>query len=216
MELTEYSSRKDLLEALKKVANYSSQSIENDKKLRRCIRMGKALCSKRVRTPEKLSALYLVYCDKKIKSIGRFVQSTLLIPGKEGMSMVFEFGNFLAVIHGHAIKRYMERSTFSGTFEQCQEKLIVDLGNYSYSEKDRTDEDTYYVYFDGGIFLCKVIDEVFHLRTFIMNRQCYPVQRMMSLSSENFRDGLRRESVGSVNDKIFNYYYNTNKNKHEA
>ena len=59
-------------------------------------------------------------------------------------------------------------------------------------QKDGTDE-TMYIHFDGGIFLCTISDRVLHLRTFIMNRQCSPIQRMKSLTSEKNTKKMKRE-----------------------
>ena len=41
------------------------------------------------------------------------------------------------------------------------------------------------IYFDGGGFFGNIDDNLYFLRTFNMNRQLFPNQRMMTLSSEN-------------------------------
>ena len=97
----------------------------------------------------------------------------------------------ILVIHSHAINRYIERRKFDGTIEQAQHKLLDELEIHK-SVKDGTDG-TQYIYFDGGIFICTVVDRVFHMRTFIMNRQCSPMQRMKSLQSEKELEIIKRE-----------------------
>ena len=109
----------------------------------------------------------------------------LVVEGSEGESFVGSVfdGKYYEVIHSHAINRYIERRGFNGTLNEAQINIFEGL-NYYYVTNDYTD-DTDYIYFDGGVFLCNMKDNVIHLRTFIMNRQCYPNQRILSLESEN-------------------------------
>ncbi len=101
----------------------------------------------------------------------------------------------IEVLHGHAVKRYIERHGWSQGYHSAL-KHIFDGINGQSLQPDPTD-DTYYLYFDGGVFLGQPTDgeRVIHLRTFIMNRQCYPVQRMKSLQSEQERQ-LYMEKFG--------------------
>ena len=123
---------------------------------------------------------------------GVLYRTFLILKGKDGDSFcasVDQSGIF-QVIHGHAIRRYMERRKFQGTLEQAQNRIMSELF-INGVEKDLTDE-TRYIYFDGGLFLCTYDDGVMHLRTYITNRQCSPMQRMMSFRSQKQANELRR------------------------
>lgn len=91
---------------------------------------------------------------------------------------------FITILHSHAINRYIERRNFKGTLEQAQAKILEGINGISYV-KDFVN-DTYYLYFDGGTFLCEydTEEDIVHIRTFIMNRQCSSGQRLKSLDSE--------------------------------
>lgn len=94
----------------------------------------------------------------------------------------------IEVLHGHAIRRYIERHGWSQGYHAAQKHIFEGIRGQSL-QPDPTD-DTYYCYFDGGVLLGKPADggRVIHLRTFIMNSQCFPVQRMKSLQSEKERE----------------------------
>lgn len=117
----------------------------------------------------------------------------LVVEGSEGESFVASTarGNMYQVMHSHAINRYMQRSRFEGTFDEARLK-IMDYLHYYYISKDYTD-DTKYVYFDGGMFICTVDGNIMHFRTFIMNRQCHLNQRMLSLESEKGREWAKEK-----------------------
>ena len=85
----------------------------------------------------------------------------------------------------------IERHHFDGTLEEAQRKILDGL-MINDVQSDATDG-TKYIHFDGGLFLCTESDRVMHLRTFIMNRQCTPMQRMKSLASEKNVERLKRE-----------------------
>lgn len=94
------------------------------------------------------------------------------------------------VIRGHAIKRYIERhnhikeNLISPQMVSETEDHIMLHFNASFVENNNIDTEII-IYFDGGGFFGNYDKNVYYLRTFNMNRQLYPNQRMLTLSSEN-------------------------------
>lgn len=165
-----------------KARKYGFDSSNSDV-VQRALKAGKREVFHRVNTAgDKIPVLYIFSRINKAQAFRTF----LVIKTKQGDSFCGGVSNmgFFEMIHAHAIKRYMERRKFTGTLEQAQNKILSELFA-NWAEPDRTDG-TIYIYYDGGIFLCTWEEEqrVLHLRTFIMNRQCSPMQRMMSLKSE--------------------------------
>ncbi len=186
--LSEWATYDELNKALLEARMYGFFSI-NSKQVRKEFKKGAKKVFHRVNTPKhRLPVLYMF-----INETGGPFATNLVLQGSEGESFAvcLTFSEQILVIHSHAINRYIERRKFDGTIEQAQRKLLDELEIHK-SVKDSTDE-TQYIYFDGGIFLCQVVDRVFRLRTFIMNRQCSPMQRMKSLQSEKELEQIKRE-----------------------
>ena len=95
------------------------------------------------------------------------------------------------VIRGHAIRRYKERHHFQGTYEEARQKVLADLFVFN-TIADPTDK-TFYIFFDGGVFLCWIIDGVVRVNTYVMNSGLYPVQRMKSLQSEQGVNEIKKK-----------------------
>ena len=94
------------------------------------------------------------------------------------------------IIRGHAIKRYIERHNHVHEDEITQQ-MVIEAENHlmlhfnaSFVEGNDYDNEII-IYFDGGGFFGNIDDNLYFLRTFNMNRQLFPNQRMLTLSSEN-------------------------------
>ena len=195
--LNENSPKKDLLEVAKAVVWYC-ESNQRSKEYRKAVKQGKSEFELRVNTPEKYPALYIYH-------IGRLMvhyQPILLLEGSEGESYCllsspirrkggYWYDESLIVLHGHAINRYIERRKFDGTYEQARRGILNHLCVMSVYP-DSMDE-TFYLNYDGGSFLCNKVEGVLHLRTYIVNRQHYPEQRLRSMQSEEDTRLFRQE-----------------------
>lgn len=188
--MTEWATYDYLSDALGKAIAYGYKSIKCDD-VRKAFRNGKRLVYHRVKTPapDKIPVFYTFARTDK----DEYIRTQLVLEGSEGDSYAgrVEDEDMFYVIHSHAINRFVERRQFHGSHEVAERHIINGL-LINDVQKDGTDE-TRYIYFDGGLFLCTVTDRVLHLRTFIMNRQCSPVQRMKSLTSEKNTEQLKRE-----------------------
>lgn len=191
--MTENATKDELLAALKLAEDYSHRSLNNHK-VHKMFRSGHTTVFHRVNTPEKIPVLYIFFLYRRMI----WSRTFLVLDGYEGDAFAgyveadrkvsnIEF----QVIHSHAINRYIQRSKFKGTLKDAQRKILTDLiANYSVA--DGTD-DTIYINYDNGVFLCNCDNGVMHLRTFILNRQCSPLQRMKSLDSEKGTKQFKRE-----------------------
>lgn len=179
---------------MREAVAYGHRSIMSDK-VRKQVKLGHHLVEHRVNTPKDYGHNRVLYIYAFALKRACF-RTFLLLEGKEGDSYagaVFNAENKVDfyIVHGHAIRRYMERRKFTGTLQEAELKVLNGL-MVSDVQKDSTDN-TMYLYFDGGVFLCTNDDRVLHLRTFIMNRQCSTMQRMKSLKSENETKTFKRE-----------------------
>lgn len=187
--LTENSTYEELQPAMREARLYGDISMRSEK-VRKAIKKGAKQVFHRVRTPQSKQPVLYVYSD----ICGEWSYRTFLVlKGKEGegFAVGMDNGSFFEIIHSHAVNRYIERRRFKGTLEEAQHKIVTDLIVH-WVEADDTSK-TDYVYFDGGVFLCTHEERIIHLRTFIMNRQCHPVQRMKSLRSEKNTKQYKKE-----------------------
>lgn len=188
--MNEFASYNDLEEALKVARDYGHRSICSDR-VRKAFKSGRHIVYHRVNTPapEKIPVLYSFAAART----GLFFRTFLVLEGTEGDSFAGRVADetLFYVLHSHAVNRYIERHHFDGTLEEAQRKILDGL-MINDVQSDATDG-TKYIHFDGGLFLCTENDRVMHLRTFIMNRQCTPMQRMKSLASEKNVERLKRE-----------------------
>ena len=180
--LTENITKDELEEAIRSVEAYAYVTVGNPKVFR-ALRTGADKYYHRVNTPEKIPALYIY------RRFGERVQhrAFVVLQGPEGDSFARKVTTNdkhiqIKIIHGHAINRYIERHHFEGTLEMAQRKILNEL-KMSYVVPDGT-SDTLYIDYDGGVFLCTMNDGILHMRTFIMHRQCKPIQRLRALESE--------------------------------
>ena len=158
----------------------------------RARRWGQKQVFKYVNTPNpyKIPVLYIFDFSTK-----QWVYRTFLITVGENLENGFVGGvredSFFEVVHSHAINRYIERSHFKGTREEACHQILTGLTLHSVAPEEIGNGG--YIYFDGGVFITTWKDRVMHLRTFIMNRQCYPNQRLKSLKSEREVKEAREE-----------------------
>lgn len=175
MNLTEKSSYKDLLSAWNEVNNYG-YFASNEKSTRKALKKKGVTVARRVNTQKKNKALY-IYARPNEKV---YFTSFLVVEGSEGESFVTmeENKERMTVLHGHAINRYIERHGYDGTLEECQCYIL----NYTLLTAQNVDTITkeVVVYFDEGIFLGCIKDNICHLNTYVPNNRLYSNQRLMS------------------------------------
>lgn len=188
--MTEWATYEWLESATKTAYEYGGRSVESQK-VKKAFKQGRRLVYHRVNTPapEKYPVLYIF----ARVPMGVYFRTFLVLEGTEGDSFAGRVADetLFYVLHSHAVNRYIERHHFDGTLEEAQRKILDGL-MINDVQSDATDG-TKYIHFDGGLFLCTESDRVMHLRTFIMNRQCTPMQRMKSLASEKNVERLKRE-----------------------
>lgn len=112
----------------------------------------------------------------------------LLIEGKEGESYVSAWKDEIFMLHGHAIKRYIERT---GS-RRSRHDIVLDMLGVLSAVAVPHDSDTWYINYRGGMFLCTIIDGIFHIRTFITEKQAKQNQRLFAIKSENETTNLRK------------------------
>ena len=176
MKLNEYSPREDLEAAIASAAAYVYKNQRSQKVLR-AQRMKASMYVCVGNTPDKVPVMYTHFFAKQ-RIISR---AFVIVDGSEGDSYVGEYTNGLFVIHSHAIRRYIERSGYEGK----PEKAIIDIINETMHVYTAHDSDTYYVKYREGVFLCVVIDQVLHYRTWITDQQCHRNQLLFAKKSES-------------------------------
>lgn len=183
--LTEKSPYKDLLSAMKEVNNYGFFAA-NEKSVKKALRQKGVTLARRVNTPKKNRALY-IYArpNKKV-----YYSSFLIVEGSEGDSFVSMDGDKqnITVYHSHAINRYIERHGFDGTLEQCQCHILNNTLLTTQNLDTITKE--VIVYFDEGVFLGCIKDNITHLNTYVPNNRLYSNQRLMSRRLQDMLDEL--------------------------
>ena len=201
--LTESATYDELFNAMKEAREYGFSSINNPK-VRRAFRLGATEVFHRVRTPQ--SKHCVLYQFNSSHGKGKVFRTFLVLQGREGDSFAggIQNGEIIEIIHSHAIRRYIERRRFKGSLEKAQHKIVKELLIH-YMEADGTTP-TDYIYFDGGVFLCTRDEHIIHLRTFIMNRQCSPVQRIKSLQSEKKTKELINQIISEHENEITHGY----------
>lgn len=183
--LSEKSPYKDLLTALKEVNDYGFFAA-NEKNTKKALKQKGVTLARWVNTPKKNRALYIYSRpNKKV-----YFTSFLIVEGSEGDSFVAmeDDKEKMTVLHSHAINRYIERHGYDGTLEQCQCYIL----NYTMLTAQNMDTITkeVIVYFDEGIFLGCVKDNVTHLNTYVPNNRLYTNQRLMSRRLQDMLDEL--------------------------
>ena len=186
-KLTEKSSYEDLYAAWKEVNDYGERAA-NAKAVKDALKKSNVVY-RRVNTPEKHSAFYIFVKGKH----RMFHMPFLVVEGSEGRSFVgledvgSKTKGTLAILHSHAINRYIERHGFEGTIEECQEYLLNSMWVTSQHVDKYTDE--LFVYFGNGLFLGCIKDRISHLNTYVANQHLFPYQR---LKSKTLQDAIEK------------------------
>lgn len=188
--LTEKSPYKDLLAAWKEVNDYGYFAA-NEKNTKKALKKKGVTLARWVNTPKKNRALYIYSRpNKKV-----YYTSFLIVEGSEGNSFVAmeDDKEKMTVLHSHAINRYIERHGYNGTLEQCQCYIL----NYTMLTAQNVDTITkeVIVYFDEGIFLGCVKDNMTHLNTYVPNNRLYTNQRLMSRRLQDMLDGIMKKMI---------------------
>ena len=183
--LTEKSQYQDMLSAWKEVNDYGFYAA-NEKNTKKALKKKGVTLARWVNTQKKNRALYIYSRpNKKV-----YFTSFLIVEGSEGDSFVAmeDDKEKMTVLHSHAINRYIERHGYDGTLEQCQCYIL----NYTMLTAQNVDTITkeVIVYFDEGIFLGCVKDNVTHLNTYVPNNRLYTNQRLMSRRLQDMLDEL--------------------------
>ena len=183
--LTEKSPYKDLLSAWKEVNDYGYYAA-NEKNTKKALKKKGVTLVRWVNTPKKNRALYIYSRpNKKV-----YFTSFLIVEGSEGDSFVAmeDDKEKMTVLHSHAINRYIERHGYNGTLEECQCYIL----NYTLLTAQNVDTITkeVVVYFDEGIFLGCIKDNICHLNTYVPNNRLYSNQRLMSRRLQDMLDEL--------------------------
>ena len=181
--LNEYSPKPELYEALLKVVEYSHKNAASPR-VQCAFRKRMVMCVWNGNTPDGTPAMYVHLFDKK-----RIITYPyLLIEGKEGESYVSAWKDEIFMLHGHAIKRYIERT---GT-RRSRHDIVLDMLGVLSAVAVPHDSDTWYINYQEGMFLCTIIDGIFHIRTFITEKQAKQNQRLFAIKSENETTNLRK------------------------
>lgn len=183
--LTEKSPYPDLLSAWKEVNDYGYFAA-NEKSVKKALKKKGAMLARWVNTPKKNRALYIYARPEK----NVFFTSFLIVDGSEGDSFVAmeDDKENMTILHSHAINRYIERHGYEGTLEQCQCYIL----NYTILTTQNVDTITkeVIVYFDDGVFLGCIKDNVTHLNTYVPNNRLYSNQRLMSRRLQDMLDEI--------------------------
>lgn len=182
--LSEYSPKLELYNALVKVLEYAPKNTASPK-VQRAFRKRMLMCVWYGNIPDETPAMYVHMMDKK-----RIVTYPyLVIAGKDGESYVSAWKDEMFILHGHAVSRYIERT---GSQRPRNDVVLDMLGIISVVATPH-DSDTWYINYREGMFLCTIIDGIFHIRTFITERQAKKNQRLFSIKSGNETQKFRKE-----------------------
>lgn len=209
--LTEQPTDKELKSVLFDADNYAWRIAENRPDIRRRLKKKRVRFIHRAKLPSGQPVYYVLGRDSK----GIYGVPTLIAPSHEPDSKAGAHYHTLItptkrpiadkftgkitgaslytdwyILRGHAIKRYIERHNHVHEDEITQQ-MVIDAEdhmilhfNASYVEGNNYDNEII-IYFDGGGFFGNMDGSLYFLRTFNMNRQLFPNQRMLTLSSEN-------------------------------
>lgn len=177
-KLTEKSSFNELWDAWSLVNDYGEAACEASQ-VQRAFKKGAKVVYRRVNTPEKLQALYIIVQNKRQV----YYMPFLIVEGSEGRSFVARENNgqrkdYITILHSHAINRYIERHGWDGDIVDAENHILNGMWVSSRNVDKYTKELS--IYFEEGMFLGAEKDGICHLNTYIANRQMYPNQRLQS------------------------------------
>ena len=158
----------------------------NEKNTKKALKKKGVTLARRVNTPKKHRALYIYARPNKRV----YYTSFLIVEGSEGDSFVSmeDDREKITIYHSHAINRYIERHGYEGTLEECQCYILNNTLLTTQNVDTITKEVV--VYFDEGVFLGCIKDNVTHLNTYVSNNRLYSNQRLMSRRLQDMLDEL--------------------------
>lgn len=183
--LTEKSPYKDLLSAWKEVNSYG-HFASNERSTKKALKKKGTTLARWVNTPKKNRAMYIYSRQGEMV----YFTSFLIVEGSEGDSFVSmeDDKEKMTILHSHAINRYIERHGYEGTLQECQCYILNNTLLTTQSVDTITKEVV--IYFDEGVFLGCVKDNVTHLNTYVSNNRLYTNQRLMSRRLQDMLDEL--------------------------
>lgn len=192
-KLTEKSSYEELDKAWKEVNEYGERASNADAVKKAFKKKGTKTVYRRVNTPQKHRALYIIVGTK---NRGLYMP-LLIVDGSEGDSFVAReddgkrSGYNLTVLHSHAIRRYIERHGWNGTLEECENHILDSMWISSRNCDPITKE--LVMYLDNGVFLGCMKDGICHLNTYVANQHLFPYQRLKSKMLQESIEKLMEE-----------------------
>lgn len=183
MKLTEYSSKEDLQAAIRNAEEYTRKNAASPK-VQRAYRKKSRWCIWIGNTPGGVKAMFIHIFDKQ----GILTYPFVIVDGSDGDSYVGSWAQGLFVLHSHAISRVIERT--GCTLDRTD--IAIDVLGALTAVAVSHDSDTWYVRYHEGMFLCVFIDDVFHIRTFITEKQAKKNQRLFAIKAENETKELRQ------------------------
>ena len=164
-------------------------------------------------TIPKTDQVMMVTCFLKERNRG----IALMAKGREGYGIIVpRKQNQATVITSHAIRRYFNRHEHipeevcshlndidPTRVKEVMKEIILKQSGIVITVKNKTETEEI-CHYNGGIFLIEKCGDVAKFRTFIMNRQTYPNQRMMSLAGEKMQEdvNLKTEKYGVEKTRI--------------
>ena len=173
-------SKARILTVCKSIEDYGEKAL-NAKDVRKAWKANKGKHIKYVNTPDGYPSLFF-FCRTNNTSYEWF--SYGILDDYEGNAYCYMAHNHdLNLLHSHAIRRYYQRHGFDGTYEECEKYVLQGLF-LTFGDIDKITGE-FLVYFDDGIFLGEKKDDIFHIKTYIKNTQCYQNQRLLSKNIED-------------------------------
>lgn len=198
MIITENTPYDELIQAFDEVKEYGKITL-NQPKIQKAIGIGKVVIHRVKTAGNKIPAIYVAP-----SLTGKYsYQSCISIKCKDGDGLCFtainlDMQRMILILHAHAIDRFFERHGYKGTRDNFIKEFLLRWSLYNQADYTETSA---YIYFNGGVFITERKGGIMHLRTFVMNRQLYADQRLLSLKSEHLTN-ISNEQVNILLNKL--------------
>lgn len=200
MIITENTPYSELVQAFNEVKEYGKVTLAQTR-IKKAIAHGKVVIHRVKTAQNKIPAIYVTPSLP-----GRdFYQSCLSVACKDGEGLGFtainpELERVIFLLHAHAIDRFFERHGYKGTRNDFIKEFLLRWSLYNQADYTETSA---YIYFNGGVFITERKSGITHLRTFVMNRQLYTDQRLLSLKSEQITRQTERECKYKIKQLLY-------------
>lgn len=200
MIITENTPYDELIQAFLEVKAYGRKTL-NQPKIKKAVALGRVIIHRVKTAQNKIPAIYVTPSLP-----GRdFYQSCLSVACKDGEGLGFtainpELERVIFLLHAHAIDRFFERHGYKGTRDDFIKEFLLRWSLYNQADYTETSA---YIYFNGGVFITERKGGITHLRTFVMNRQLYADQRLLSLKSEQITRQTDREFENKLKQLLY-------------